>query len=70
VFILLTLLVYSYAASRQAPWADSVRFLAVLYQVQGFAAGRLDLRHLTLHLSLSVFMLYLTVKVLQSRRNK
>jgi ABC-2 type transport system permease protein len=68
--ILLTLLIYFYAAEHQAGWADAVRFLAVLSQVQSFGAGRLDLRYLALHLSVSAFMLYLTVKVLQSRRSK
>jgi ABC-2 type transport system permease protein len=68
LLVLLTLLGYSYALERQAPWADAVRFVAVLYQVQSFGTGRLDLRFLALHLSVCVFMLFLTVKVLESRR--
>ena len=68
LLVLLTLLGYSYAIERQASWADAVRFVAVLYQVQSFGTGRLDLRYLALHLSVCVFMLYLTVKVLESRR--
>jgi ABC-2 type transport system permease protein len=68
LLILLTLLGYSYAIERQASWAELVRFVAVLYQVQSFGTGRLDLRYLALHLSVCVLMLYLTVKVLESRR--
>jgi ABC-2 type transport system permease protein len=68
LLILLTLLGYSYALERQAPWADAVRFMAVLYQVQSFGTGQLDLRYIALHLSVAAFMLYATVKVLESRR--
>jgi ABC-2 type transport system permease protein len=66
--VVLTLLLNVYAASQQASWADAVRFVSVLYQVQEFGSGKLDLRYLTLHLSVTAFMLYLTVKTLQTRR--
>ena len=66
--IVLTLLVYHYASERQAAWAAGVRFVSPLYQAQEFGAGKLDLRYLTLHLSVTAFMLYLTVKTLQTRR--
>ncbi len=68
LIIILTLLVYSWAAERQAPWAEAARFTAVLYQVQAFGTGKLDLRYITLHLSVTTFTLYLTVKVLEARR--
>ena len=68
LFVLMTLLVYFYAAGQNASWAEGVRFSAVLLQVQSFGMGRLDLRYLALHLSVSLFMLYLTVKVLEVRR--
>jgi ABC-2 type transport system permease protein len=68
LLVLLTLLGYSFAIERQASWADAVRFVAVLYQVQSFGTGRLDLRYIAMHLSVCVFMLYLTVKILESRR--
>ena len=70
LLVLLTLLGYSYAIERQAAWADAVRFVAVLYQVQSFGTGQLDLRFIALHLSVAAFMLYATVKVLESRRYK
>jgi ABC-2 type transport system permease protein len=70
LLLLLTLLVYYVAAERQAGWADAVRFVALLYQVQSFGSGQLDLRFLTLHLSVCAFMLYLTVKILEYRRYK
>lgn len=70
LLVVLTLLVYYYAAERQAGWAEAARFVAVLFQMQSFAAGQLDLRVLTLHLSVTAFMLYLTVKVLQAQRSR
>ncbi len=70
MLVLMTLLGYYYANAIQASWADAVKFVSVLYQVQNFGSGQLDLRFLTLHLSICVFMLYLTVKVLQSRHSK
>jgi ABC-2 type transport system permease protein len=68
MLILLTLLGYSFALERQAPWAEAVKFVAVLYQMQSLSTGQLDLRYLMLHLSVAVLMLYMTVKVLESRR--
>jgi len=68
LIIVLTLLVYGFAAERQASWAEAARFTTVLYQVQSFGAGKLDLRYISLHLSVTAFMLYLTVKVLETRR--
>ena len=70
LMVVLTLLVYSVAAEQRAPWADAVRFIAILYQLQSMGTGQLDLRFLTLHLSVCTFMLYLTVKVLEYRRYK
>ena len=66
--VVLTMLASNYAAERQAAWAEGLRFVAPLYQVQEFGAGKLDLRYLTLHLSVTAFMLYLTVKTLESRK--
>src|SRR5262245_26126009 len=68
VLILMTLLVYFWAAQQQSSWAEGVRFVSVLLQVQTFGLGKLDLRYLVLHLSVSLFMIFLSVKVLQSRR--
>jgi ABC-2 type transport system permease protein len=68
VIIVLSMLVHIYAEERQWAWAEGLRYLALMYQVQGFGSGKLDLRYLTLHLSVTVFMIYLTVRVLESRR--
>jgi ABC-2 type transport system permease protein len=68
LIILLTLLGFSYAIEREARWAEAARFVAVLYQVQSFGTGQLDIRYLVLHLSICALMLYMTVKVLESRR--
>src|SRR5262249_19366678 len=66
--VVLTMLLNIYAVSQQARWAEAVRFVAGLYQLQEVGSGKLDLRYLTLHLSVTAFMLYLTVKTLQARR--
>ncbi len=63
-------LVFLFAARQHAPWADGLRFVAPLYQIQSFALGQLDLRYLALHLSVCVFVLYMTVKVLEMRTNR
>jgi ABC-2 type transport system permease protein len=68
LLVLLTYLGHAYALEKQAPWAEAVRFIAVLYQVHSFGTGQLDLRFLVLHLSVCVLMLFMTVKVLESRR--
>lgn len=70
LMVVLTLLVYSYAARQQASWAEAVRFVAVLHQIQSFGLGLLDLRFVALHLSVCVFALYVTVKILESRRSR
>jgi ABC-2 type transport system permease protein len=70
MMVVLTLLMYSYAARQQAAWAEAVRFLAVLSQVQGLGLGRLDLRTIALHLSVCAFALFLTVKVLEIHRGR
>jgi ABC-2 type transport system permease protein len=68
LIVVLTLLAYLYAAERQSSWAEGLRYVALLYQVQGFGSGRLDLRFITLHLSVTVMMLYLTVNFLAARK--
>ena len=63
-------LAFSYGVRQHTSWAEGVRFVALLYQIQSFALGQLDLRYLALHLSVCVFVLYLTVKVLEMRTNR
>ena len=66
--VILTMLVFVFAAERQLAWTEGVRFVSIMHQMQNFGAGKLDLRYLTFHLSVTAFMLYLTVKVLETRR--
>jgi ABC-2 type transport system permease protein len=68
VVIVLTAMAHGYAVENRAIWADTAQFLSVLDQVREFGSGRLDLRFLALHLSVCVLMLYLTVKVVEYRR--
>ena len=71
LMVVLLPLVFSFAANQHMPWASGkVRFMAILYQIQNFSVGQLDLRYLALHLSVCAFMLFLTVKVLETRTNR
>lgn len=63
-------LIFLFGARQHTTWADGVRFVALLYQVQSFASGQLDLRYLAFHLSVCIFVLYLTVKVVEVRTNR
>ncbi len=68
LLILMTSIISAYAIARRASWAEAMQFVSVLDQVRAFGSGQLDLRFLALHLSVGVLMLYLTVKVLEYRR--
>jgi ABC-2 type transport system permease protein len=68
MLIVLTVLCYSYGVERQAPWTEAARFVTLLYQLQTLGTGQLDVRYPVLHLSVCALMLYMTVKVLESRR--
>lgn len=70
LLILLTSLGYASASERRSEWADVLLHTAILYQTAEFAAGRLDLRFLAIHLSMTGFMLFLAVKVLTASRGR
>ncbi len=70
LMLMLTFLGYRYVAGRGAVWAEALKFCSILYQAYGFGVGQLDLRVLAMHLSVAIFMLYLAVKVLQSREDR
>ena len=58
---------YVFAAQRHYSWADGIRFVAVYYQIQSFGQGLFDFRYIAVQLSACVFMLSLTVRVLEMR---
>ena len=68
--IVMVPLFYVFAVRQHAGWAEGIRFSSILYQIRGFGMGQLDLRHLALHASVCIFVLSLTVKVLESRTNR
>ena len=70
LMVVLTLLLYFYGARQQAGWAEAIRFLSVYVQVRAFGQGQLDLRTIALHLSVCVFALYVTVKILETGRRR
>ncbi len=67
LLIVLSMLGYNDALQRQTGWAEAIRFVSILFQVHSFGSGQLDLRFLAVHLSVAAFMLFLTIKVLESR---
>jgi ABC-2 type transport system permease protein len=73
VFLLMVVfvpLLYPFVAGQRAAWADSIQFISLFYQIRSLGLGQLDLRFLALHLSVCLFMLYLTVKVLEMRTTR
>ncbi len=70
VLIVLFAIAYVFAAQQHYTWADGLRFVAVLFQIQSFGQGVLDFRYIAVHLSVCVFMLSLTVRVLKARSNR
>jgi ABC-2 type transport system permease protein len=70
VLIVIIPVVYLFAAQHHYAWADGARFLAVLYQIQSFGMGLLDFRYIAVHLSVSFFVLSLTVRALEMRANR
>jgi ABC-2 type transport system permease protein len=61
---------YLFAARQHAGWAEGLRFATILYQIQSFGMGLLDVRYIVLHLSVCLFVLYLTATVLQMRTSR
>jgi len=70
VLVVIFAVAYQFAERRNSGWADGIRFVAILHQIQSFSTGQLDLRYLTVHLSVCVFVLSLTVKAIQMRTNR
>jgi ABC-2 type transport system permease protein len=70
VLIVLFAISYVFAAQQHYSWADGLRFVAVLFQIQSFGQGVLDFRYIAVHLSVCVFMLSLTVRVIEARSNR
>jgi ABC-2 type transport system permease protein len=70
LMVVLTLLLYLDALRRQEDWAEALRYLAVYIQLRGFGQGLLDPRTLALHVSVCAFSLFVTVKILEIRRQR
>ena len=54
--------------SRWNAWAPVVKYIAVLLQMYDLGTGKMDLKYLAYHLSVIVFMLFLTVKIVEVRK--
>ncbi len=63
-----TLLVDSMALVQGGAWRNVFGYINILYRFEDFAKGMLDTKALVFFLSGTAFFLFLTVKVLESRR--
>jgi ABC-2 type transport system permease protein len=67
VMVVIFPVAYLFASRQHTGWAEGLKFMAVLYQIQSLGMGQLDVRYLVLHLSVCLFVLSLTVKAIQMR---
>jgi ABC-2 type transport system permease protein len=49
-------------------YVDAMRYVSFWWQMRDFGLGKLDLRYVALHLTTAGFLLFVTVKVLESRK--
>lgn len=68
VLVFLSYIAQRYATTMYPRAAEVIRYLSVRDQVQEFAVGLFDLRYPALHLSATVFALFLAVVALRWRR--
>jgi ABC-2 type transport system permease protein len=68
--VLVTMIAAQAAASQGSEWSEALRFVSLVSQAFSFGAGQLDLRYLALHVSATVFLLYLTVKAVEFSRGR
>jgi ABC-2 type transport system permease protein len=66
--VFLSFVAYSQAVELRLPMANGLKYASVIMQIHEFGVGQLDLRYLAMHLSASVFLLFLTIKLLELRR--
>ena len=65
---LLSFLAYTYSGSRESGPAQLFTHLGLIEHLKDFAAGVVDTRPIVLYCSLTIYFLYLTLKVIESRR--
>lgn len=66
---LLSFLKFS-VSSRSGLWAGVITYLSLFDQMEDLVRGVIDTRHLVLHASITAWFLFLTLKVVESRRWK
>ncbi len=49
-------------------WVNALQFLSFWIHLRDFGLGKVDIRYIVLHFSIAVFLLYATVKVLESQK--
>jgi len=51
-------------------WLEALKFLSYYLQLRDFGLGKVDIRYIVLHLSITAFFLFGTVKVIESQKWK
>jgi ABC-2 type transport system permease protein len=51
-------------------WLDAMKYLSYYLQMREFGLGKIDIRYVVLHLSLSAFFLFGTIKVIETQKGK
>jgi len=49
-------------------WVNALEFLSFWIHLRDFGLGKVDIRYIVLHFSIAVFLLYVTVKVIESQK--
>lgn len=68
VLSLFTLVIDAFAAWRGGTWRTVLGYMNVLYQFGDFSKGMVDTKSIVFFLSATMFVLFLAVKVVESRR--
>ncbi len=70
LMILFSTFVLDMFSARLGAWAPVVKYIAVLPHLGELGKGKMDVKYLLFHVSVAVFMIYATVKVVEARKWK
>ena len=71
ISVLLVLWLMDYITKRATDWlSESVRYVTLFYHLDTFVKGSIDTRDIIFYLSLTLFLLFLSVRVVEARKWK
>ena len=59
---------YAERSTQYNAWSEPLKYMAVLLHLYDFGTGKMDIKYLLFHLSVVIFMLFLTVKIVEVRK--